>query len=204
MSAYQFSPSPSYGIGSEPFVTWTNGFTDQELTEIEKFCEADLELRKAIIAGKTEDDDYSAVRNSKVGWISHNQQTAWFYDRMAFIARCLNGQFYKFDLWGFSEDFQYTVYDGTEKDHYTWHVDMISDSTNTNSPRKLSMVLQLSEPDSYRGGNLQIMTSASFTDVRKERGVVAAFPSYVLHRVTPVTQGIRKTIVIWITGPQFR
>lgn len=204
MSAYQFSPSPAYGIVSEPFVTWTNGFTDQELSDIEKYCDKDLELKKATIAGKTDEDEFSAIRNSKVAWISYNQETVWFYDRMAYIARCLNGQFYKFDLWGFSEDFQYTVYDGTEKDHYTWHVDMISESANTTPPRKLSMVLQLSDPESYNGGNLQIMTSSSFTDVRKERGLVTAFPSYILHRVTPVTKGIRKTIVIWTTGPQFR
>jgi PKHD-type hydroxylase len=40
--------------------------------------------------------------------------------------------------------------------------------------------------------------------INKQKGLVAAFPSYVLHRVTPVTRGIRKTLVVWLTGPRFK
>jgi hypothetical protein len=38
----------------------------------------------------------------------------------------------------------------------------------------------------------------------RERGTVIAFPSCVLHRVTPITAGTRKSLVVWITGPKFR
>jgi PKHD-type hydroxylase len=120
---------------------------------------------------------------------------------MAYIARQLNGQYYRFDLYGFLEDFQYTVYLGGEAGHYDWHIDA---GASTVSPRKLSLVLQLSDPSEYEGGELQFMTSSGITTVRKEKGFVVAFPSYTLHRVTPVTSGIRKTIVVWITGPAFR
>lgn len=204
MSIYQFNPSPAFGIGTQPFVTWTDGFDDQELLNIENYCDTNLMIKKALVANKGEEDDYSEMRHSKVGWIGNNQETSWFYDRMAYIARCLNGQFYKFDLWGFSEDFQYTVYDGTEESHYDWHYDMIGDDDVRLSPRKLSIVLQLSNPDNYEGGNLQIITGSNFIDIKKQRGLVTAFPSYMVHRVTPVTKGIRKTIVIWVAGPQFK
>jgi PKHD-type hydroxylase len=38
----------------------------------------------------------------------------------------------------------------------------------------------------------------------RARGTVIAFPSYVLHRVTPIIAGTRKSLVVWITGPKFR
>jgi PKHD-type hydroxylase len=66
------------------------------------------------------------------------------------------------------------------------------------------MVLQLTDPSQYEGGNLQIVTGGDPLTVRKQRGLVAVFPSYVLHQVTPVTKGSRQSLVAWITGPQFK
>jgi PKHD-type hydroxylase len=71
-------------------------------------------------------------------------------------------------------------------------------------PRKLSVVLQLSDPSEYEGGDLEIMNCSEPTQVKKEKGLVTAFPSFMLHRVTPVTKGIRRTLVVWLTGPRFR
>lgn len=199
MSVYNFAPMPSTTREHEPFATWENGFTPEELDQIEAYCDA-LPQRKAIIGDKAEDEDFSDYRQSKVGWISNGPETGWFYDKMAWIARQLNAMFYRFDLAGFVEDMQFTVYDG-EGDHYEWHIDA---GVNHNAPRKFSLVLQLTDPNQYDGGELQIHTSKEPTAVRRERGLVAAFPSYTLHRVTPVTRGIRKTIVVWVSGPPFR
>jgi PKHD-type hydroxylase len=98
------------------------------------------------------------------------------------------------------EDMQYTVY-GSGGDHYNWHID--SGGSNP-CPRKLSLSLQLSDPSEYEGGNLEFMIGKDGNSAKKERGLVVAFPAYRLHRVTPVTKGVRKSIVIWTTGPQFR
>jgi PKHD-type hydroxylase len=65
-------------------------------------------------------------------------------------------------------------------------------------------VLQLSDPDEYEGGNLEILSSREPTVIEKKKGLVSVFPSYILHRVTPVTSGVRKTLVVWTTGPKFR
>ncbi len=72
------------------------------------------------------------------------------------------------------------------------------------SPRKLSMVLQLSDPSEYEGGDLELFTSANPIITKKQKGIIHAFPSYVMHRVTPVTKGVRKTLVVWIAGPRFK
>ena len=84
---------------------------------------------------------------------------------------------------------------------YGWHLDYGGNGTPS---RKLSMVLQLTDPSQYEGGNLQLMTSGEPITVRKQRGLVVVFPSYVLHQVTPVTNGNRQSLVSWITGPTFK
>lgn len=183
----------------EPFVVWNNGFTLDELGRIQSYCDA-LPQSKATIGSKSEDEDFADYRKSKVGWISLGPDTQWFYDRMAWIARQLNSMFYRFDLTGFVEDMQFTVYDG-EGDHYEWHVDA---GVNHTAPRKFSLVLQLTDPKQYEGGELQVQTGKEPVVVKREQGLVAAFPSYALHRVTPVTRGIRKTIVVWVSGPPFK
>ena len=199
MSLYAFAPMPPTDREHEAFVIWENGFTDDELNKIEAYCDA-LPRRKATIGGFDVNDDYNEYRKSKVGWISYNSETSWFYDQMASIARQLNSMFYRFDLSGFVEDMQFTVYDG-DGDHYDWHID--AGSTYT-APRKFSLVLQLTDPDQYDGGELHLQIGKDSIFVKRERGLVAAFPSYTLHRVTPVTRGIRKTIVVWVSGPPFK
>jgi PKHD-type hydroxylase len=38
----------------------------------------------------------------------------------------------------------------------------------------------------------------------KEKGAVVMFPSYLMHRITPVTKGVRKSLVLWVGGNTFR
>jgi PKHD-type hydroxylase len=42
------------------------------------------------------------------------------------------------------------------------------------------------------------------TCAHRARGTLVAFPSYLLHRVTPITSGTRKSLVAWVSGPVFR
>jgi PKHD-type hydroxylase len=66
------------------------------------------------------------------------------------------------------------------------------------------MVLQLSDPSEYDGGDLELFIAPNPTVATRKKGLIYIFPSWVLHRVTPVTRGIRKSLVIWITGPKFK
>ena len=196
MSVYHLAPSPAIAIGENPFATWENGFTDEQIDRIREICEA-LELTPATLGGDIADD---TIRRSETGWLELNSDSGFIYDTLGFIARQLNGQFFDFDLYGFVEHLQYTVY-REDGGHYDWHVDR---GVTSPSPRKLSLVLQLSDPDEYEGGDLQVFTSSEPTTVVKQKGLVAAFPSFVLHRVTPVTAGTRRTLVVWLAGPRFR
>lgn len=197
MSVYRFSSIPNFGLGEEPFVTWNDGFTDEDIALIDKMSES----RQTVESHTELDRKQKEIRVSDVTWIECALDSEWLYDRLAYISNQLNGQFYRFDLLGFQEDMQYTMYDSATQGHYTWHVDH---GMTTKASRKLSVVVQLSDPLEYEGGDLEIMTGVEPTKVDKKKGLVTVFPSYVLHRVTPVTKGIRKSLVVWCVGPSFK
>lgn len=188
-----------YAAPIEPFTWWDNVFTDQELNWLqEQAIRAD---QQAQIGGNPHGDDLTKVRRSKVSWLSKTQDTAWLFEKLAHAASSLNAEFYGFDLTGFGEPLQLTNYDQSDNGMYGWHQDYAG---RVAISRKLSLVLQLTDPSQYEGGNLQVLTSGEPITVQKRRGLITAFPSYQLHQVTPVTQGSRQSLVAWISGPAFR
>ena len=197
MSTYQFAPSPDKTTNECLHSWWNDGFTARELKDIISIGDDYVQGEGTVGSGAGQTN--AEIRQSKVSWINNNSRTSWLYDRMAWIARNLNGQFFDLDLFGFVEDFQYTEY--TVGNHYTWHMDK---GPGCIAPRKLSLVLMLSDPSEYDGGDLEIFTGVNTTTLDKKRGIVHAFPSYVMHRVTPVTRGVRRSLVVWISGPKFR
>lgn len=199
MSAYHFAPCPDLATKEETFATWNNGFSEDNLKKIIEIGEK-YTKEEATIGGQKPGQDISRIRQSEVSWIDFNNETSWLYDELAYIVRQLNGQFFEFDLYGFVEHFQYTVY-RPDGDHYDWHMDK---GVKSNSPRKLSIVLQLSDPSEYDGGELELFTQVNPVVIKKEKGLICAFPSWIMHRVTPVTRGTRRTLVVWVAGPKFR
>jgi PKHD-type hydroxylase len=137
------------------------------------------------------------IRDSRVTWLANDSTWGWFYQAMQGFVQTLNFT-YAFDLWGFKESFQYSEY--LEGGHFDWHVDAVVPLA---AQRKLSVTLQLSDPLSYDGGDLQIW-GADAVVCPRGRGTLICFPSYTLHRVTPVTRGMRRSLVVCAVGPQFR
>lgn len=96
-------------------------------------------------------------------------------------------------------------------DHFTWHVDdgLAEPPLGT---RKLSFSLQLSDPNDYDGGDLEFATYSPLVDpdapppsqVFRQRGALVVFPSFMLHRISPITRGTRYAMVGWVHGPPFR
>ena len=114
------------------------------------------------------------------------------------IVHHVNEARYQFDLWDV-EPLQYTVY--SEGGYYGWHMDL---GPGPAQRRKLSLTIQLSDPSEYEGGDFEAQTGSEVITGPKERGTVIAFPSWIIHRVTPVTRGIRRSLVVWATGEPFR
>lgn len=193
---YAIAPCPDLAYKSTMHAWWNNAFTDQELDAICEMGERVAPNQAVTGDGETNILDKS-MRDSTISWI---KSEGWLAEKLQHVTRSLNGEFFGLDLWGFGEDFQYTVYKYT-KQHYTWHMDQ---GYNKNIPRKLSLVLMLSDPNDYKGGDLQIFTGNEPITLSKERGMIHAFPSYIMHRVTPVTSGTRRTLVVWVSGPRFK
>jgi len=192
MPPEEFSPT-------SPYAFWDGAFTPSELDRIEAVGDV-LTTGKATLMGGTEADEYTHIRITRTAWIPPEPDTKWIYDRMQAVVRSLNDRLWQFDIRGFSDAFQYTVYHGTEGGHYDWHVDQ----GDMPQARKLSLSLQLTDPSEYEGCELQLHGSRRLQTAPKGRGTLVAFPSYVLHRVTPITSGTRKAVVAWTTGPRFR
>jgi PKHD-type hydroxylase len=160
-------------------------------------------------------------RNSKNAWVPSNHWTAgfvWHYVQRA------NRENFLYDIRNIdNETMQFTQYGVGE--FYGWHNDaglsvfykpqsvgnrvdgLANDFFNENIElvRKLSFVVQLSDPDDYEGGNLQLLDEAgkSYFAPRK-RGTVIVFDSRTQHRVLKVTKGVRKSLVGWVVGPRWK
>ena len=117
--------------------------------------------------------------------------------------------------WDFTESCQFTEY--KKGQYYDWHCD--SNETPYDKPedvnshgkiRKLSMTLCLTEPEEYEGGDLEFAfhdldgnKQPRICEEIRPKGSLIVFPSFVLHRVKPVTKGIRHSLVCWNLGQPY-
>ena len=147
------------------------------------------------------------IRRARFAWIPADDWSGWIYDKLGTIAGRANRS-YGFDLIGFTEDLQFTEY-GDAGAFYTWHQDGLDGDL---AVRKLSMVVQLSDPDDYDGGDLEFFAldgdesaiAAERRALMRRRGTVVVFPAFEYHRVAPLLSGTRRSLVCWIGGPPFR
>ena len=152
-------------------------------------------------------DTINKVRRSKVRFI--NLQDGDFlgshelYTELTNLITKINKDFFHFDIKGL-DSIQYTEYDGSYKGHYDWHTDW-NWSNPMNPPRKLSMTIQLTDGSEYEGGDFEIAHDIEpGYEPTKQLGTVIVFPSFMPHKVAPVTAGLRKSLVVWFTGPKFK
>ena len=187
-----------YSKGIEPFAWWEGAFTEQELDWLQQKAKEANEMAK--VGGGKGGEVNEEVRRSELNWLQKDAECAWVFEKLSKIASKLNAAYFGFDLTGFAEALQLTNYHENRQGTYTWHQDFGSSGV----ARKLSMVLQLSDPNDYEGGELQLLTSKDPQTMPKKRGLVIVFPAWTLHQVTPVVRGTRQTLVTWISGPAFK
>ena len=176
---------------------FTNAFTPEEMVKIIEIGEK--YPKKAATTVGNEGDVVSDYRLSEISWLNANDETEWIYTKLAEYAKIANEEMWNFDIWGFGDGLQYTKYYGNGG-HYDWHADLGPGISN----RKLSCVLQLSTPEEYDGGELQMNPGGSIISVPKGLGTLCFFPSFLLHRVTPLSSGVRLSLVTWFCGANLR
>lgn len=194
---------PISSPGKDTHAYWEGFLSEDQINRIlalPEWCTTEI----ARVGGATSNGTVAEdIRRTDISWFYPNQNTKDIWDSFSSVVARTNSTFFKFNLTGFYEPAQLTMYTDRTNAHYSWHTD--SSSKDEKTPRKLSMVLMLSDPSEFDGGELQIKTDSDLPiSLEQKRGRAWFFPSYVLHRVTPVTKGTRRTLVLWVGGPDFK
>lgn len=160
---------------------------------------ASHQLKDAGLVGGT---TAHSIRRADLAWLDDIPEAAWVMDRMMRMVSQANHQAFGFDITDFGESPQVARYDASREGHFDWHSDI--GAGNWAAKRKLTIVIQLSNPEDYQGGALELRPDSNIRTAPPTRGTAILFPSFVLHRVTPVTQGTRFSLTLWSHGPSFR
>ena len=138
--------------------------------------------------------DYG-VRRTRIKSIPPNPEYLWIFERLGNVAGQANRATFRFQLDG---QMSVDVLEYDPKGFFDWHVDI---GAGVFSTRKLSMITFLTPPEAYEGGHLLFMDQGE--PLKLAQGTSIIFPSYMLHKVEPVTRGTRHTLVSWAHGPSF-
>ena len=201
---------------------WYQSMMPQELVDV---IENDLSLN---YDGKMMDSRLAGEmvtrrkRSSQNAWV---ETTHWVSGLVWHYVNFANQQNFMFDIDAIDGNtVQYTKYE--EGEFYNWHTDawleaMYNKQTSNYNDveasgkdmirlgiekvRKLSCIIQLSDPHDYEGGNVQMMDDTENTFfVPRQRGTVVVFDSRTKHRVNKIRSGTRKSIVAWALGPRWK
>jgi len=197
-------PIPPRDIPGKDHLAYWEGFLSPEDVNLILAQPEWLNLEVGCVGGA---NDTSAVlrdiRNSNIAWIGAKPELQHIWNKLAVAVAEVNRRYFHFDITGFHEPMQLGVYTGGQQGHYDWHID--SSPTDNNVPRKLSMAMLLSDPSEFEGGEFQVKTCDDTAQTLEcKKGRAWFFPSYTLHRVAPVTKGVRRSLVLWVGGPPFR
>jgi PKHD-type hydroxylase len=140
------------------------------------------------------------IRRSQVVMLGNEKKYDWLYERLWAAAQECNRLFFCVDLAGVETNVQLARYDSSDRGFYDWHTDF----AGLMPLRKISISIQLSRPEDYEGGDLELFYTSAPHKLDRARGAFIAFPSFLLHRVTPVTRGTRWSLVAWILGARWR
>ena len=190
-----------------------------------EICDKIIKLGKSKLSKKghqatvgNKDKVNKDIRKSNVCWF--NDQ--WLYDLLCpYVYEANKNSGWNFDI-EHSEDIQFTEY--KKGGYYTWHSDGGSDTHSSYSKencewesyhgkvRKLSMTVNLSHEDDYDGGDflIKMMTNRNgeeqILNIKEAnaRGSIIVFPSFYHHKISPITKGVRNSLVMWSLGKPFR
>jgi PKHD-type hydroxylase len=187
-------------INQTDYYWFDKGFSNVEIRNILRVSKL-YEYQEAMIATEEErgEKQEDSIRKSQIKWMPPElDKTEWIYEKLMDLSLKSNFDLWKFDLTSIRDAIQYTEYDGNEEGGYDWHMDMGRFPYNH---RKISITVQLSDPDDYEGGDLEIWAGGvEPIKAPRQKGAVVIFPSFLMHRITPVTKGVRKSLVLWVGG----
>ena len=170
-------------------------FDDKIISDIEEYIShQELEKAKVLHLNRKSADK---ARSSMIHWMNNEAYKDFLmpiYDIISRNVRMINDGMWRYNYEGYGV-FQYSEY--TEGDHFNWHIDQIEIKGES---RKVSFSLGISDESEYEGGDLGFKAAEEEDYYKIGRGDIIAFPSWMLHKVTPVTKGKRRVLVGWGEG----
>jgi len=168
--------------------------------------------------GGVVDRQTSPIRKAQVRFIPLlnpiNDDFVSVYAMLDTYVKMANRDYFGFDISNVPQsNIQFTQYGDWNQGEYNWHHDVfwIHTDTQTLSQRKISLVIQLDDPKNYDGGDFEFHPDDLYgknghpdKEKLREQGTILVFPSFIRHRVTPVTRGVRHSLVYWQEGPLWR
>ena len=152
--------------------------------------------------GGCKDGNDTEKRVTKISWIPFDQLPQ-MYDKVENQLSSVNLNHFMFDGIKITEPAQFTVY--PEGGFYDWHIDLSAYGHTGQQPiRKISMTCLLSDPSEFSGGDLLFSDISEYNPTPLKQGQAIFFASFLRHKVTPITKGVRKSLVMWFGGPPFK
>ena len=180
-----------YGLQQKDAMARTGGYGNKKLT-------------------KQDVSNLKRKRNSDLVWLDDT----WIYKEIhPFVVEANKKAGWNFE-WDSSQHCQFTKYKLNQ--YYDWHCYSFNKIGNNGKIRKLSMTCQLTDGSEYQGGELEFDFRNYDPPQRDEskhlikckeilpKGSIIVFPSFVWHRVKPVTKGVRYSLVVWNQGFPFK
>ena len=180
-------------------------FNDEMCDRIINDCSS-IPTQEALVGSGVGEIVDTSIRKTQVKFFnSGDRKYQYIFDEVWKMAIQANSDFFNVHITKL--DFlQLGEYSADQLGEYKEHHDVFWLNNDPMYHRKLSMIIQLSDPNSYVGGDFQL-TECTHTptpeDVRA-RGTAMFFPSFLRHRVLPVTRGKRYSLVAWFEGPKWR
>ena len=165
-----------------------------------KLCKEIIDLSTALKKerGKTYGKVDKKLRQSTISWIPFNKMELVYNDINNLVQK-INRNHFGFSDIQITEEAQITEYQ--KDDFYDWHTDTSIEMALEPPVRKISMTVLLNGPSEFEGGDLEI---ANLTMNPMQQGHAAVFASFLQHRVTPITKGVRRSLVMWFGGEPFK
>lgn len=178
----------------ELFHLFPNAFNDDEITAIITLADQSPAQDGTVFSTA---EGAETIRKSKIRWLRNEalQERLWGYVKAA------NEASFGVDVTN-QADMQFTSYEAADGGHYDWHHD-VHWRAQESQDRKISMTIQLSDSQNYEGGDFEFEEVKTTADFRG-KGTVLLFPSYLRHKVHPVTAGTRQSLVAWFFGNRWR
>jgi len=200
----KYGPYIDYKVNSiwDTFFYFENFFKDKYINRLDKIVKNNYTFSKGktgSVTNNTVTDSYK-TNNRDIAYLDFTPNIEWLYNLLFPLVIQANHEIYHFDIDHVTDPIHYVIYP-ENGGHLTWHMDIGQYETNV---RKLAMTVQLSDPNEYEGGEFEIWNGDKFQEVPRQKGDVIIFPTFLMHRIKPITKGQRKCLVFWAGGRPFR